>query len=300
MRRWKYSFASLVGAVTLFFGTAEFASAGVYSLVINGSPVNGRLDPNDEKLSDNSYFDLYEFQGKAGQQITITMSSQNVDSFLILLDPEGKKLAENDDSDGSTNSQIAFILPVNGTYSILANTYEAESTGAYSLQATEAASRSVLATQKYFCNEDRNAPMTMARSRSGEVYPLIEWTDWSLNYSPLERCQQVSQRFNEVNSRFGRLRLTAGTWNHQPVVCAASNVTDANQGKCAANGLVLTAQNRDNAWSIVKRLQERFSDIAQGREVASRDDGIVPAGLPIELDIVVGEGDAPYVDIGEF
>ncbi|HEY9647496.1 MAG TPA: trypsin-like peptidase domain-containing protein [Chroococcidiopsis sp.] len=100
-----------------------------------GAAVQGRLTSESNVLpADDSYFDAYTFEGRAGQQIDITMSSGQVDSYLILLAPNGENLLQDDDSGGGTNARITTTLPTSGTYTVLANSYTAGEVGAYSLQ----------------------------------------------------------------------------------------------------------------------------------------------------------------------
>lgn len=104
-------------------------------LVINGPVVNGRLTEKSSILPvDNSFYDLYSFAGKAGQRVTIDMRSQEIDSYLILLGPNQRDIAQDDDSGGGKNARITVTLPVDGTYTILANSYEARQSGSYTLE----------------------------------------------------------------------------------------------------------------------------------------------------------------------
>jgi hypothetical protein len=86
-------------------------------------------------LDDNSYIDFYGFNGTAGQQVTITLTSSVFDTYLFLLDANAQSIAENDDiSLGvDTNSRIIFTLPTTGVYFIGANSFEPQQFGAYSL-----------------------------------------------------------------------------------------------------------------------------------------------------------------------
>ncbi|MGB7445233.1 MAG: trypsin-like peptidase domain-containing protein [Coleofasciculaceae cyanobacterium] len=105
-------------------------------LSLNGSVVAGRLGPGSNVLPvDNSYFDLYVFEGRAGQQVQIEMSSRELDAYLILLDPNGNDLAQDDDGNGNNNSRIIVTLPANGTYLLMANSYDAGQAGTYSIRA---------------------------------------------------------------------------------------------------------------------------------------------------------------------
>jgi hypothetical protein len=70
-------------------------------------------------------FDVYVFDGKAGQTVTIGMNAQNgtLDTVLFLLNPAGVQIAQNDDAAGAntTDSLISgFTLSEDGRYIIIA------------------------------------------------------------------------------------------------------------------------------------------------------------------------------------
>lgn len=98
----------------------------------------GQLEADDNRLDDNSLYDLYRFAGEAGQQVTITLASLDFDAYLFLVDPDGNKLAENDDIEGSTDASLTMSLPVSGEYMIVANSYDADGIGAYTVTVTAA------------------------------------------------------------------------------------------------------------------------------------------------------------------
>lgn len=292
-------------ALLLTIATSAPAQAGDYSLTLNGSPIHERLDATDDYLvEDNSYIDTYTFTGQAGQRVMITMSSQELDSYLILLDANGNSVAQDDDGAGNLDAQIAATLPADGTYTIYANSYGSGAAGAYTLQASLASGQltgssgvtapsatSATATSRYFCDQSGDTPLTMARSRrTNDAFPLIQWTsDWApAPYSPAERCQTVSERLATVQSQFDRLILTAGTWNGQPVVCAASSRAEARQGQCATDGLVLTARTRSEAEELIRGLRTSFTQL-----VAGTSPDILPATN------LVDDG-VPYIDLSDF
>ena len=107
-----------------------------------GQTINGTLTTSDCPLEDDTFYDNYSFTATAGQQIAVTMTSNDFDTFLILNRPDGTVLAVDNDSGGGpngTNSRIPpgsnFItLPVTGTYTIWANAFDPDdTTGSYSL-----------------------------------------------------------------------------------------------------------------------------------------------------------------------
>lgn len=105
----------------------------------------GRLEEGDPLIpDDNSLYDAYSFRAAEGMTITATMVSTEFDTYLILVDEDGKMLTHNDDDatlgegvDGiPTNSKVTFVAPSTGTYAIYANALHAGLTGAYTLTIT--------------------------------------------------------------------------------------------------------------------------------------------------------------------
>ena len=97
--------------------------------------IKGNLDRESNLLPvDNSYYDLYAFKGRAGQRISIDMSSNQIDPYLILLNSQDQELAQDDDGGGEKNARIIITLPEDGTYKLLANSYEAGESGDYELK----------------------------------------------------------------------------------------------------------------------------------------------------------------------
>ena len=114
---------------------SPFGNKSPQKVALNGPALSGKLTTQSSVLpADNSFFDLYSFEGKAGQQITIEMKSQEIDPFLILIGPNQRKIAQDDNGAGSKNARITIRLPANGTYTLLANSNEARQSGAYTLE----------------------------------------------------------------------------------------------------------------------------------------------------------------------
>jgi len=96
--------------------------------------VEGVLEPGDETLEDESLFDSYSFEGRAGQTVTIVLESVEFDPYLLLLDAQQEKIAENDDfSEENRNSALTVTLPEDGIYWVVANAYDAGGWGQYQL-----------------------------------------------------------------------------------------------------------------------------------------------------------------------
>ncbi|MFE1747128.1 trypsin-like peptidase domain-containing protein [Coleofasciculus sp. H7-2] len=121
------------------------------SIALNGAVINATLSSGDNVLqADNSYFDLYTFQGRAGQRVKVDMASQQIDSYLILLGPNGNEVAQDDDGGGRGNASLVATLPASGTYLIIANSSEGRQAGAYRLRAMATA-----ASDRYQTSQNR-------------------------------------------------------------------------------------------------------------------------------------------------
>jgi S1-C subfamily serine protease len=108
-------------------------SRDVQALRVDGPAIRDQLDDTSNLFADNSFFNIYEFQGQAGQQIAIEMFSNQIDPFLMLIGPNQEDLGHDDDSAGGVNARLEARLPASGTYLVLANSYAPGEQGAYEL-----------------------------------------------------------------------------------------------------------------------------------------------------------------------
>jgi len=245
--------------LTLLGGLQAARAVDEVSALELGSTISGTLEAGDSQLSaDGSFFDTYSFEGREGERVRIRMTSTDMDSYLILLAPDGRSLIQDDDSGGNLNAQIVYTLPVDGRYTIYANAYSSVQSGSYQLELQAAdATTPVMAAgatsaPRYFCDESGDTPVTKARRKDGLVGPLIEWpSDRSLpNISAVERCRRVAYNLDTIHTRLGRnFAITAGRLQEQPVVCAGTA-----PGVCDPDGLILTATSRDDARQFAIRL----------------------------------------------
>lgn len=109
--------------------------APVAGSIMIGATVRGNLTENDSMAAgDTSFYDDYRFQVEEGDRLRLTMVSNEFDAFLAL----GEGLAEDfvlinsdDDSLSDTNSLIEHEFDEAGWYTLRANSYAPNSTGAY-------------------------------------------------------------------------------------------------------------------------------------------------------------------------
>ena len=127
-----------------FSGAPNLTGCASTFPITPGVTVNGSLTSGDCQLSDGSRFDEWTFQANAGQTISISMSSTQFDTYLILINSSLTFVAEDDDGGGGVNgtdSRIPagsgnFTINTTGTYGILANGFDNMQFGNYSLTLT--------------------------------------------------------------------------------------------------------------------------------------------------------------------
>ncbi len=97
--------------------------------------VQGELKDGDPVLaSDGSLYHEYTFDGTQGQEVTISLESNEFDTYLAIFTPDNKLLEEHDDiSPTNTNSLITVTLPTDGAYRIIVNSYDDQGRGRYQL-----------------------------------------------------------------------------------------------------------------------------------------------------------------------
>ncbi len=78
--------------------------------------------------------DLYRFFARAGQRVLIRMTAPAIDAYLMLTSGTGTMMAQDDDSAGALNAEIAVTMPATGTYVIEATSYSPDERGTYRIQ----------------------------------------------------------------------------------------------------------------------------------------------------------------------
>lgn len=106
----------------------------VLQTIACGQTLSTTISAHDCQLDDNTYFDLFEFTGQAGQTVTIEMKSNAIDPYLFLLDPDDNVAADDDDSGPGNDARIVFTLDqTSDRWLIVPNAFEPFSTGPYTL-----------------------------------------------------------------------------------------------------------------------------------------------------------------------
>ncbi|MEQ8673607.1 MAG: pre-peptidase C-terminal domain-containing protein [Aggregatilineales bacterium] len=119
--------ASTFGAVR-----GSIPGIGDYTLTLNSSSSEFVGEPTeivvgdvvDAELVRNQPYQDYRLFAQAGDQIVITLTSFDFDTYLLLFDDNGVELTRDDDSAGDLDSRIGpFEIPADGMYTIQVNSF---------------------------------------------------------------------------------------------------------------------------------------------------------------------------------
>jgi CHAT domain-containing protein len=133
--------------------------------------IEGELTAGDPKLDDGTHYDVYEFQGRAGEEVAIELESEEFDAYLML-NHNGDRVGEDDDSGGQLNSLMVVELPTDGTYRVIANTVKAGEQGRYRLTWRNATQRDRQRSEAFGLNQ--LAVQLYGRSQWREALPLLQ------------------------------------------------------------------------------------------------------------------------------
>jgi hypothetical protein len=102
-----------------------------------GETVDGHLERGDDRLEEDQYCDTYLIDADVGTVVRITQTSEDVDSYLIVLRPDGTQLENDDYAVGeSLDSRLTVFIKERGDYQILCASYSVE-TGRYEVRVEE-------------------------------------------------------------------------------------------------------------------------------------------------------------------
>lgn len=117
----------------------EFIDADAEPLAF-GRTLTSELGKDDETLNSGEYLERYSFTGRRGQPVTVDLSSDEFDTYLILRTPSGEQI-DIDDTGDSLNSRFERVLEEDGVYTIVATSYAPAATGRFQLALSEGTSR---------------------------------------------------------------------------------------------------------------------------------------------------------------
>lgn len=129
----------IIGVVALALVPSTMVQARQSTNYCATAPTIDYGDTVSDEITDSFPAIVYCFNGQTGDEVTVTMeaTSGDLDTLLIISDPEIENIfAENDDFGSSSDSQITFELPASGQYLIFASRFnmgDGSSTGDFSL-----------------------------------------------------------------------------------------------------------------------------------------------------------------------
>jgi hypothetical protein len=112
---------------------------------------------------------------------------------------------------------------------------------------------------KFYCGKLDNTPTTMAKTRRGPV-PIISWKfpGFGENYTPEDRCQIVSAKFQAYYEDDSINYLRAAYLNKQPVICAAKRKGDP---ACAVLFTLKSGSDPNRTLRQLLNIRDRTSNV---------------------------------------
>ena len=187
--------APVAGPVGVPLGAAPGAPPPAYASWPN---IGGRLGSGDREIVPGRYADDWALPVRAGQQVSVRLTSTDFDPYLVVRFPGGEQ-QESDDFDGR-NSGIDGVATADGLLQIATTSFQPEELGGYVLWANIGTPSSVAASRDALMpNVAPPAPTSYPwPSASGflgpgdTVLPENKYADrWTL---PLQAGQQISLR----------------------------------------------------------------------------------------------------------
>ena len=102
-----------------------------------GDEITDTLSDKDIPTGTGGYARDYVTALEAGEQIVIDLISDDFDTIIVLIAPDGSTFAENDDGpDGTTNSKLSARISDSGDYILRVKPYDEQGTGTFNLKVT--------------------------------------------------------------------------------------------------------------------------------------------------------------------
>jgi hypothetical protein len=132
--------AEASGQYEIFATSYAGSELGQYSLRIllgermNVQEIEGHLDFDDPELEEYGFYEMHPLYLEQGQRIILEMTSDQLDTLLMVEGPDGF-YSENDDYNEQTFiSRIELFAPVEGEYVITTASYDVGVEGSYTLK----------------------------------------------------------------------------------------------------------------------------------------------------------------------
>ncbi|MEM6424158.1 MAG: CHAT domain-containing protein [Cyanobacteria bacterium P01_D01_bin.128] len=232
--------------------------------------VEGVLETGDRTLDDGSLYDLYPFLGEADQSVTVRMVSDDFDTYVLLIDPDGQVIAENNDAQpDETHSALTLPLPATGTYQVVANALDETGRGAYRLTITPA---DAAAAQQ--SGADQAYQQGIAAFRQEQYEPAIAaWTEaLSLYEAAGMRYEQGATLdwLGAAHRRLGRYPEAIAFFEQTLAIAREIQFRSGEAGALSNLGSVYTDLNDyDQAIQRYEQALDIYQAVGDGSEAAN-------------------------------
>lgn len=105
--------------------------------LVAGRAVTGFLQASDGVGWASGYYGSYDewtYSARAGQRVVVTMDSDDVDAYLVVLRDDGTEVARDNDGGTGLNARVESRVATTGQYTILATSAVSEETGRYTIR----------------------------------------------------------------------------------------------------------------------------------------------------------------------
>lgn len=103
----------------------------------SNQPVDDVLSTTDIPTGFGGYSRDYTLELTEGDQVAVDLTSDEFDTLVSLIAPDGSTLGENDDGpDGSTNSLLFARITQGGKYTVRVRSYAGDGVGPFTLKVT--------------------------------------------------------------------------------------------------------------------------------------------------------------------
>ncbi len=116
-------------------GALVSATPGAHMPLVLGQELRGQLGPGDERIDDSSYADIWVYQGRRGETLTMVQRSTEVNSYLTfgpVVNGHWQWWKSDNDGAGGKDAKLVVTLPSDGEYWVRPNALFAGE-GAYTL-----------------------------------------------------------------------------------------------------------------------------------------------------------------------
>ncbi len=158
---------------------------------------------------------------------------------------------------------------------------------------------------KFFCGTSDGVPATLVHTSRGDI-PMIHWVDtyFQAHWTPRQRCEEISERFQQFYNKGTLNFLKTGIYNRQNVLCVASY----QDGPCLPQGILVTLKPDANPQDTLQRLLDYRSasgaghiDLGGDGVTTNRVDSSVPKRRQsMQRAAIARKADSAYFNIKKF